>query len=381
MPDTYEQVIKTLTDAIESDNYSAFKSNLKKIKSLGRDIDAEFTPGTNLLRYCMAHKRLKLIALLLEKKANPNYVYSEHSVKDDVSKTFMQLRDARPLHFACSYGNTTDIVKLLLQAGAKPEEKMQSNFQTNISPLALAAKHGNKEVLEVLLQQKVNVDEQVKNDNVTRTALWYAIEEGDFDKVRLLLAYNADVTLKSGFTERNAFEQAQHNYNDIKLRLNQIYSLPMSVEKKLEYEVDLRSKLAAYTKITALLTLRFRYLALTEKSCNEDLNSFEKSESIFLYDFLKNYLNYSNNKSFPEATSVVKQAASNKEFINKLLTSYQDIIEDLDLRPFLASFIGKEHFYTTQNFYTFFNARVEFDIEEKLEPQVYLAKFTSKTSR
>ncbi|EDV20560.1 uncharacterized protein TRIADDRAFT_60956 [Trichoplax adhaerens] len=89
----------------------------------------------------------------------------------------------------CVYEDDTVGVELLLKNGADP---LYENF--HYQPSHFAAVEGNKDVLEWLLNQKVDVDAR---DNDGYTPLHLAVWEGHIDCVRLLLRNNASLNAVS----------------------------------------------------------------------------------------------------------------------------------------------------------------------------------------
>jgi len=89
---------------------------------------------------------------------------------------------------AC-FGKNVDIVELLIQYGADPNNSLANNY----SPLMGAASFGSKEIMMLLLNHKVNIDQERTVDGIT--ALILAAHNGDIDKVKLLLEAGANKNL------------------------------------------------------------------------------------------------------------------------------------------------------------------------------------------
>ena len=135
----------------------------------------------------------KVKALL---KANPDLVSS----KDDKF-------GGTPLHLAAATGHK-DVAELLLI------NKADVNAQDNNSntPLHVAAFYGQKEVLELLLANKANVN--AKESDGT-TPLLVAVQHGYKDMAELLLASKADVNAEDNYGSTPLHAAARHGYKDM----------------------------------------------------------------------------------------------------------------------------------------------------------------------
>ena len=84
-----------------------------------------------------------------------------------------------------------EVAKLLLDRDAKID------LQTNdgMSALILASWNGHTEVAILLLDMGAQIDMQAHDDH--QSALMYAVETGDLEMVRLLLAFGASTQLRN----------------------------------------------------------------------------------------------------------------------------------------------------------------------------------------
>ena len=103
----------------------------------------------------------------------------------DLDKTYL---GQTMLHIATKQGRV-DIVKALLEKGAKIEQKCQG-----MTPLNIAAAQGHVEVIKVLLEKGANI-EQASFGQLT--PLHFAVNHGHLPAVKILLEHGADIHTKS----------------------------------------------------------------------------------------------------------------------------------------------------------------------------------------
>ena len=114
---------------------------------------------------------------------------------------------ARPLHWA-SHGDSTEIVRLLLAAGAA-----QVANDLGITPLHLAAANGNVATLRLLLEKRANANAAAASGV---TPLMEASRSGSVDAVRLLLAHGANVNARESARGQTALMWAvSRQHHDI----------------------------------------------------------------------------------------------------------------------------------------------------------------------
>ena len=109
------------------------------------------------------------------------------------------------LFTACAYQDV-NIVQLLIEHGAKPD----SVWQHGHSPLMSAATYGSIEIVKLLLETKINIDQQRTVDGLT--ALMLAVSKGHIDKVKLLLEHGADKNIldKNGESAYDSIDYGIH---------------------------------------------------------------------------------------------------------------------------------------------------------------------------
>ena len=102
-----------------------------------------------------------------------------------------QKRKSTPLHFACEYGHM-DIAVFLLKRGAKINESREFDE----TPLMLAAKSNNYELLEFLLGNgAISEINKISSTGEKQTPLSCAVENGNIEAVKLLLNNGAEINI------------------------------------------------------------------------------------------------------------------------------------------------------------------------------------------
>jgi ankyrin repeat protein len=155
--------------AMESGNETVARLLIKA----GADINANLVHGETALSLAMVNKWYSLANFLLQNGADPNG----------------RLGDGRtPLHVAATVGSDSDMLQLLLEAGARSI----LDDEDELTPLHLAAYHGHAEAALVLMETP-NIDWYFKM--VGWTPLHYAIQEEHLDVVRLFHRFGYLVSL------------------------------------------------------------------------------------------------------------------------------------------------------------------------------------------
>jgi ankyrin repeat protein len=157
---------------------------LREKPDLGKNISTEITPEGraegSLHEAAMNGKLEKARALI---KSNPDLVFSHESYGG-----------LTPLQFAAQYGHK-DVAELLLANKAEIEPKSYGGW----NPLLNGVFGGHKDMVELLLSKGANVNYQ---EGAGRSPLHVAAENGYTDIAALLLAHNTDVNAicRDGYT-------------------------------------------------------------------------------------------------------------------------------------------------------------------------------------
>lgn len=134
-------------------------------------------------------------------KGNPDLVFSKGNL------------GCTPLHRAVKQRHK-DVAELLLASKADVNAKTNNSF----TPLLLAVQNGHKDVAELLLASKADISAKT-NDG--RTPLHVAAEKGHKHLAALLLASHADVNAKANDGWTPLFVAVRHGYEDVAQVLRQ----------------------------------------------------------------------------------------------------------------------------------------------------------------
>ena len=97
---------------------------------------------------------------------------------------------ASALHMAARKGFTPELTQILLEAGANPEHVLGGRFEAGSTALLIAAKHGNFEIVQHLVNFGANLEVP---DTTKRTALYMAADKGYKDIVVALCVGGARI--------------------------------------------------------------------------------------------------------------------------------------------------------------------------------------------
>ena len=162
---------------------AAAEQNVQSVRALleaGVEVDAQRPDGATALQWAAHWNDLPMADLLLRAGADVNAANS---------------LGVTPLALACENAAAA-LAERLLRAGADPNLAQQSG----LTPLMIAARTGNAALVDTLLASGADVNASVRKTG--HSALMWAIGEGHYESVRLLVAHGADVDARAqtGFT-------------------------------------------------------------------------------------------------------------------------------------------------------------------------------------
>uniref|UniRef100_A0A4W5JL07 Ankyrin repeat and SOCS box containing 2a, tandem duplicate 1 n=1 Tax=Hucho hucho TaxID=62062 RepID=A0A4W5JL07_9TELE len=168
--------ITPLSTAAQSGHVETLRFLIKH----GADINSEASDGSTALYEAAKNGHEDIVEILLSQKADANKVGKKGLL---------------PLHIAAQQGNY-GIVSLLIKATSKSRVK-----RSGVSPLHLAAECNWDEVLEVLIEAGYDVNAMLSEERSMmyedhrRTALYFAVANGNVDTTTMLLEAGANPNL------------------------------------------------------------------------------------------------------------------------------------------------------------------------------------------
>jgi len=175
-----------LAKAVWDDDFKKINELTKKNKNLINYQDPKF--GKTLLFLTMWHNQKETFKLLLSLGANPNI----HDTYDGAS----------PIIEACKYRLSIEFVMILLRSGANPNDievgKRRNDNQTRYTPLMSAAKSGNIDLVELLVNKGANLNYKNEFD---RSALSESITQEKYNVILYLLKNGVDYRMPTSKNE------------------------------------------------------------------------------------------------------------------------------------------------------------------------------------
>lgn len=171
---------------LNSDCFAATFGDISELMLTPQDESyEEDEEGNSVSHYAASNDHLVLVKWLLE---------NERAGLEDTNDVGQTI-----LWFAVAMGHIT-LVKFLLEAGASLAVISEKPFYSG-TPLSVAAKRGDEEMVSLLLEHDPNLMDEENEDDETalidnETALMMAASSGHAAVVSILLAYGANATLR-----------------------------------------------------------------------------------------------------------------------------------------------------------------------------------------
>ncbi len=161
----------------------------------GADVNAQFEDGHTALIAAVSKLESDLIALLLERGAQITITPQQACIFTQAVITLFQkgILPAQLVHELVKQ-NYTGMLTALIKAGFRGNIKDQDG----ITPLMVAAREGNKNIVEMLIAHSADVNEESNNGN---TPLIRALYRGHADIAKILLSAGA----KTKSSKKDAF--------------------------------------------------------------------------------------------------------------------------------------------------------------------------------
>ena len=179
----------------------------------GADVNAEDLAENTPLYYAIETGNVNEVKMLVDNKADINTIYklgitplicAIDFYKEKREKNFYEIielliANGADINIESEFGTPliravtdeqNDIVKLLIDNGA--DINKMDEFEG--TPLHIASKNGNKELVELFISKGANID--VELDLFRSTPLHYAASYGQKEIVKLLINYGAEITKK-----------------------------------------------------------------------------------------------------------------------------------------------------------------------------------------
>ena len=164
-------VSKQLRETVENDNLEELKELIEKYKI---DINSKYDNGNTLLHFAAIKKHLDIIL----------YLITNHKVKIDANNQNSQCA----LYLAIKENKYSyQIVKDL-------EDNVDEIYEMSEILQAIEENKNSHKIVELLIEAGANVNEE---NDMSRTALYPAIENNDFTQVKYLVEHGADVNVRS----------------------------------------------------------------------------------------------------------------------------------------------------------------------------------------
>ncbi|MFC1753152.1 ankyrin repeat domain-containing protein [Thermoproteota archaeon] len=220
----------------EQDSPDVMELALRYLILKGGDVNAKDNEGVTPLHVAADSDNLRVARLLVSKGAELNSLTNEEILKDGDTVE----RNFAPLHFSSAIGDVP-MTRFLLSAGAD-KEVLDGDSHT---PLILAAREGNADIVELLIDRGVEKDAApnrwtalheaagegklevakallsagAKVDPISdwrnATPLHWAAQAGHTEIVKLLIQYKADIEARSNYGETPLMRAVYGNRGEV----------------------------------------------------------------------------------------------------------------------------------------------------------------------
>lgn len=301
----------TDVDARDVDGFSplfelVYKDDLPRVQKLvdkGADAKVLNQEGYSLLDY-ISSDNVPMARYLLSQGLDVNQkgVYKRTPLFRAVDSNYLNLtkfylENGADVNAIDQYGQTplfltqdTKLMKLLLEKGAQP------NHQNNVGRTVLFKYPFNMEVIDLLIEHKIDVNIPDKDGN---TALLYMIEHGYYKAALKLLEKGANPTVKNkkGETALDLMAKKEYpEYQELRALLVQkgvkITASPKELKQKLEiafyrkdvdamrFYIDMGADFNAVQNQTSMLDRLYGYMTNDVK--DKDMATYQEMEKLLL---------------------------------------------------------------------------------------------------
>ena len=211
-----EEQLPEILKLIDEDNIDGLKKHIKQINEyvytrtvyddcIGGELELSITP----LAYAVDKDKMEIVKFLLSKKADVNKgVYNKVVGKDFVEKE-------SPLFIAVSNKNK-EMAKLLISKGADVnfvyEDLGGDCASTDSSVLIKVIEWGDREILDLLLAKKVDLDRTIELGDESTFALQVAVDKRNIEIIKLLFEHGANPNIED-FFGNNVIDRAVYQEN------------------------------------------------------------------------------------------------------------------------------------------------------------------------
>lgn len=174
----FDSHAKSVLDyAIENEDADLVSLLLEKGAEIG-DSDSSLKTA---LDFAIKYDNADLLSRLAEKAAHGNAYYED-----------------KPILFFAIEKNYKKLVELLIEKGVHKKSRYSSDAHKNMTPLFFAVLWRNKDIVLLLLKNKVNVDDGVKSENQYYSPLYEAVLNNDKEMASILIDNGANLNYDNG---------------------------------------------------------------------------------------------------------------------------------------------------------------------------------------